>query len=66
MFKFGIALGFGAGYYFGAKAGRARYEQMNRFVQRAQQSEAAGAATSKAKAVMDLTAERAREVVSHN
>ena len=27
-FKLGLGIGFGAGYYLGAKAGRARYEQI--------------------------------------
>jgi hypothetical protein len=66
MFKFGVAFGFAAGYYYGAKAGRARYEQLNQLLHKVQESEAAGVATNKAKAVMDLTAERAREMVSHN
>ena len=33
-FRIGVALGLAAGYYFGAKAGRERYEQINRLVRR--------------------------------
>lgn len=29
-FRLGLAVGFAAGYYLGAKAGRSRYEQMRR------------------------------------
>ena len=37
-FRLGLAVGFGAGYYLGAKAGRERYEQMNRWINRAKES----------------------------
>jgi hypothetical protein len=33
-FKIGLAIGFGAGYYLGAKAGRQRYEQLHRWLQK--------------------------------
>jgi hypothetical protein len=32
--RIGLALGFGLGYYLGARAGRARYEQLRRLVAR--------------------------------
>ena len=54
-FRLGLAVGFGAGYYLGAKAGRERYEQMNRWINRAKESEAYETATEKAKAVVDLS-----------
>ena len=62
-FRLGLAVGFGAGYYLGAKAGRERYEQMNRWVNRAKDSEAFDTASEKARAVVDLGVERARDLV---
>ena len=60
-FRTGLILGFAAGYYLGAQAGRERYEQLNRLLQRALQSDAidhASTAVGKARAVIDLTRER--------
>jgi hypothetical protein len=37
-FRIGLVLGFGVGYYFGARAGRARYEQMRRRLERLRDS----------------------------
>ena len=37
-FRFGLLLGFGLGYYLGARAGRARYEQMHRRLERLRDS----------------------------
>jgi hypothetical protein len=37
-FRFGLLLGFGLGYYLGARAGRARYEQMRRRLERLRDS----------------------------
>jgi hypothetical protein len=62
-FRFGVLVGFAIGYYFGARAGRARYVQMERWLQRARESDLAEAATEKAKAVIDLTMERARDLL---
>jgi len=62
-FRLGVVVGFAIGYYFGARAGRSRYEQMEHWLQRARQSDAAEAATEKAKAVIDLTVERARDLL---
>jgi hypothetical protein len=33
-FRLGAALGFGVGYYLGARAGRERYEQLRRLIAR--------------------------------
>jgi hypothetical protein len=44
-------------------AGRERYEQINRLVRKAKRSDAYELATDKAKAVVDLGVERAREAV---
>ena len=59
-------VGFGAGYYLGAKAGRERYEQMRRQIAKVKRSDAYETATEKAKAVVDLGAERAKEVVEEH
>jgi hypothetical protein len=62
-FRAGLVIGFGTGFYFGAMAGRERYEQINRALRRAKGSDAFDAATGKAKAVVDLGVERARDMV---
>lgn len=61
--RFGLVVGFGAGYYLGAKAGRERYEELNDLLGKVRRSEAYGTATEKAKAVADLGFERARDAV---
>ncbi len=62
-FRAGVILGFGAGYYLGAMAGRQRYEQLNRIVRKVKRSETFDVATDKAKAVVDLGVERAKDFV---
>ena len=37
--RLGIVLGFGVGYYLGAKAGRERYEQLRRILARVEPAE---------------------------
>ena len=61
--RIGFIAGFGAGYYLGSMAGRERYEQINRFIRRAKRSDAFDLATDKAKAVVDLGVERAKDLV---
>jgi hypothetical protein len=61
--RLGLVVGFGAGYYVGTMAGRERYEQINRMVKKVKRSEAYDVATDKAKAVVDLGVERARDLV---
>ena len=65
-FKVGLGLGLVVGYYFGAKAGRTRYDQMHRWVQKVRGSDMSEVAADKARAVIDLTVERAREAISQN
>lgn len=65
-FKVGLGLGLAVGYYFGAKAGRTRYEQMERWVQKVRRSGMSEVAADKARAVIDLSVERAREAISQN
>ena len=62
-FRMGVMVGFGAGYYLGAMAGRERYEQLNRVVRKVKRSDAFDTATDKARAVVDLGKERARDLV---
>ena len=62
-FRLGMVIGFGAGYYLGSMAGRERYEQINRAVRKVKRSDAYDMATDKAKAVVDLGVERAKDVV---
>jgi hypothetical protein len=61
--RIGFIAGLALGYYFGAMAGRERYEQINRLLRQAQGSNALGGAAGKARAVVDLGRERARDAV---
>jgi hypothetical protein len=61
-FRTGLVVGFAAGFYVGSWAGRERHEQINKALQRVGQSDAFDAATGKAKAVVDLGKERAKDV----
>jgi hypothetical protein len=62
-FRAGLVVGFATGFYAGAMAGRERYEQINGALRRARRSGAIDAATGKAKAVVDLGVERAKDIV---
>ncbi|MDQ1404252.1 MAG: hypothetical protein QOG03_2568 [Actinomycetota bacterium] len=62
-FRIGLAVGMAVGYYLGAKAGRERYDQMNRALRKLRRSDAFEVAADKAKAVVDLGVERAKDVV---
>ena len=65
-FKLGLFIGLAVGYYFGAKAGRTRYVQLREWIDKAKESGALEAATDKAKAVVDLGVERARDLVDRS
>ena len=52
------------GYYLGAKAGRGRYEAINRTVARVGGFTRAGTAARKARALADLSVEQARAAMS--
>ena len=56
-FRLGLFLGLAVGYYFGAKAGRERYEQMRRFLQHTRE----GRTLEKAQAAVELGLERIRQ-----
>jgi hypothetical protein len=59
-------VGFAAGYYVGTAAGQERHEQINRMIRKAKDSESFETASEKAKAVVDLGVERARDLVDRN
>jgi hypothetical protein len=61
--RLGLIAGFGAGYYLGTAAGRERHEQINQLISRVKRSDAYETATDKAKAVADLSVERAKELI---
>jgi len=62
-FRLGLVIGAAVGYYLGAKAGRERYDQINRMLHRLRRSDAFEVAADKAKAVVDLGVERAKNAV---
>jgi hypothetical protein len=63
-FRIGLGVGMAVGYYLGAKAGRQRYDQINRGIAKLKRSDAFEVAADKAKAVVDLGVERARDLAS--
>lgn len=62
-FRLGLVTGMATGYYLGARAGRQRYDQINRAVARLKRSDAYEAATERARSAVEDAAERARAVV---
>lgn len=56
-------MGLATGYYLGTMAGRERYQQLNQMLERARRSDTFDAIGDKARAVVDLTIERARDLV---
>ena len=62
-FRLGYLLGFGCGYYLGAKAGRARYEQLSDMLDRLRRTDAYETTADKARAIVDEQVERIKEVV---
>ena len=67
-FRAGAVIGLATGYYLGARAGRERYEQLNRLFRRARTSETidhAATAVGRARAVIDLTRERVVDLTDH-
>ena len=65
-FRTGLVVGLGIGYYLGAKAGRSRYEQIDRWLQKAKESDLVDTAAEKARAVVDLGMERARDIIDRD
>ena len=66
-YKICFGAGFASGYYFGAKAGRQRYDEINRTLRRLRRSPKVEAATEKARHVLeqrvDLAVDKAKAVV---
>jgi hypothetical protein len=62
-FRLGMMIGFGTGYYLGAKAGRDRYEQLRGMIDKARGSDTYELAHDKAKEVVDLTVDAAKDFV---
>jgi hypothetical protein len=62
-FRLGLVTGFATGYYLGAKAGRQRYDQMNRQLAKLRRSEALEQVSERAKAVVEEGVEKARALV---
>lgn len=65
-FRLGAVIGFSTGYYLGAKAGRQRYEQLNRTISKIRRSDAVQTAANKAEEVVELGVERARDLTKRN
>ena len=61
-FRTGLIAGFAAGYWFGTAAGRERHEQLKQMVGKIKRSDAYDTVTEKAKAAVDLSVERAKDV----
>jgi hypothetical protein len=62
-FRLGLVTGFAAGYYLGARAGRQRYDQINRALRKAKRSDAFEVATEKAKKAVEEGVDKARDLV---
>jgi hypothetical protein len=62
-FRLGLMTGFAGGYYLGAKAGRQRYDQINRALRSARRSDTLEAATERAREVLEEGAGKARSLI---
>ena len=62
-FRLGFVTGMATGYYMGARAGRQRYDQMNRALAKLRRSEAYEEARERARTAVDEAADLARSVV---
>jgi hypothetical protein len=62
-FRLGLVTGLATGYYLGARAGRRRYDQINRAVARVRRSDAFEVATERARSVVEEGVEKARAVI---
>ena len=61
-FRLGFVSGFAAGYYLGAKAGRQRYEEIQRTLDKVRSTDAYETAATKVKSVVDEGVEKAKTV----
>ncbi len=62
-FRLGLVTGLATGYYLGARAGRQRYDQMNRALAKLRRSDAYEEARERARTAVEEAAELARSVV---
>lgn len=62
--RFGFLVGFGAGYVLGAKAGRERYEQLQRLYENVKASPAFQQVSGKARDAVESGFEQARDAAS--
>lgn len=62
-FRLGMMTGFAAGYYMGAKAGRQRYDQINRSLAKLRKSESLETAVERARTVVEDGVDKARSLV---
>ncbi|HEX2294320.1 MAG TPA: YtxH domain-containing protein [Actinomycetota bacterium] len=62
--RLGVLIGFGAGYVLGAKAGRERYEQLQRLYENVVTSPGFQQATGKAKEAVGSGLEQAKDLAS--
>ena len=64
-FRLGMVTGFATGYYLGARAGRQRYDQINRSLARLRRSETFEAAGERARTVVEEGVDKARSLVEN-
>lgn len=64
-FRLGLVIGFGAGYYLGAMAGRERFEQINDTLRKIKGSETFEVTTDKAREVVDAGVDKATDLIDH-
>ncbi|HSL56661.1 MAG TPA: hypothetical protein VK866_02360 [Acidimicrobiales bacterium] len=62
-FRSGLIIGFSLGYYFGSKAGRERYRQLNALLERVRSEPRVEQATTRAREVIDQGTQAARSAV---
>ena len=62
-FRLGFVTGMATGYYFGARAGRQRYDQMNRAIAKLRRSDAFEEARDRARSAVEEAAELAKSAV---
>jgi len=62
-FRLGLVTGLATGYYLGARAGRQRYDQINRSLGKLRRSEAFEQATEMARTVVEDGLEKAKDTV---
>jgi hypothetical protein len=63
IYKLCFGAGFATGYYFGSKAGRQRYDEINRALGKLRQSPKVEAVADKAKHVLDEGVDKAKHVL---